>query len=131
MRDARARILEDLLSVYDACWAPFQRARVLITALSVVWRDGESEADASARFDVDRMGQEALELLTQKVSATSRFWFRLCAVLIQTIIPTDVLLGRHESRCPIESDGTYVAGIARISSVARGGRDDECCWDAR
>lgn len=66
-REARRRVLEDLLSVYDASWALVQRARVLVTALGVAWRDGQSEVDASARFGVDQMGQEVLELLAREV----------------------------------------------------------------
>ncbi|KAF8556865.1 hypothetical protein OG21DRAFT_1495257 [Imleria badia] len=66
-REARERVLEDLLSVYDANWAPVQRARMLVTALSVAWRDGQSEAEASAGLDVDRVGREALELLVREI----------------------------------------------------------------
>ena len=53
--------------MYDASWAPVQRARVLVTALGVSWRDGRSEGDASTRFDVEHVGQEALELLARGV----------------------------------------------------------------
>ncbi|KAH0826731.1 cysteine peptidase C50 [Lanmaoa asiatica] len=67
-REAIGRILADLLLVYGASQAPIQRARVLVTALSVSWRDGRSEdPDASTQFDVDHMGQEALELLAREV----------------------------------------------------------------
>ncbi|KAF8446447.1 peptidase family C50-domain-containing protein [Boletus edulis BED1] len=55
-----------LTSVYNPSWAPIQRARVLVTALGVAWRDGQGEGDASTRFNVDRMGQEALKLLGQE-----------------------------------------------------------------
>ena len=57
-REAIRRILEDLLAVYDVGWAPVRRARVLVTALGVSWRDAEAPG-----LDVDRMGVEALELL--------------------------------------------------------------------
>lgn len=64
-REAMGRILEDLLSVYDSSWAPIQRARVLVTALSMSWRD---EGYEGPHFNVDDMGQEALELLAREVS---------------------------------------------------------------
>ncbi|KAF8139773.1 peptidase family C50-domain-containing protein [Boletus edulis] len=68
VRGVRRHLLEELLSVYNPSWAPIQRARVLVTALGVAWRDGQGEGNASTRFDVDRMGQEALELLGQETS---------------------------------------------------------------
>jgi separase len=87
-REAMEHVLEDLLSVYDTSWAPVQRARVLVTALGVSWRDGRSEGDgdASARFDVERVGQEALELLAREVGCRlARFVSRLLMrVAVQT-----------------------------------------------
>ncbi|KAI9568353.1 hypothetical protein HD554DRAFT_2172437 [Boletus coccyginus] len=62
-------ILEVLLSVYDANWAPIQRARVLVTALGVSWCDGRSGVDA----DVDQVGREALELLARETSDVDSF----------------------------------------------------------
>lgn len=85
-REAMERILEDLLSVYDASSAPVQRARVLVTALSVSWRDGPRDGpDASTQLDVDRMGQEALALLAREVSGVSvlRARARVESVLVQ------------------------------------------------
>ena len=79
-REAMEHVLEDLLSVYDASWAPVQRARVLVTALGVSWRDGRSEGDggASARFDVERVGQEALELLGREVGIVWLVLYLVC-----------------------------------------------------
>ena len=64
-RGAMRRILDDLLSVYDASWAPVRRARVLIMTLGVAWRD----PDGSTELDVDGIGQEALALLAREVGA--------------------------------------------------------------
>ncbi|KAF8139770.1 hypothetical protein EV363DRAFT_1413348 [Boletus edulis] len=88
VRGVRRHLLEELLSVYNPSWALIQRAQVLVTALGVAWRDGRGEGDASTRFDVDRMGQEALELLGQ-----------------EAMIPTDVLFcGHGESRSSAEAE---------------------------
>jgi len=69
--EAMKHVLEDSLSVYNTSWAPIQCAQVLVTALSVSWRDGRSERDASTVFNVDQMGREVLELLARKVGAVS------------------------------------------------------------
>lgn len=71
-REARKHVLEELLVVYDASWAPVQRVRVLVTALGVAWRDGQSEADVSTWLEVDLIGREALESLAQQVGCLFR-----------------------------------------------------------
>ncbi|KAF8122159.1 hypothetical protein EV363DRAFT_1301347 [Boletus edulis] len=78
-------------------------ARVLVTALGVIWRDGQGEGDASAH--VDRMGQEVLALLSQEVGRPSR-------------PASHVLFCRHGSLA--EAEHTRVDGTARVSSVACG-----------
>lgn len=66
--EAMRHVLDNLLSVYDASWAPVRRARALITALGMSWHDGpHSGANASTRVDVDRLGHEALALLAREV----------------------------------------------------------------
>ncbi|KIK92250.1 hypothetical protein PAXRUDRAFT_830139 [Paxillus rubicundulus Ve08.2h10] len=59
-------ILQDLLAIYDASWTPVQRAGVVMTALSVSWRNGSSSGDGQTGLDAERMGREALELLERE-----------------------------------------------------------------
>ncbi|KAF9225675.1 hypothetical protein BS17DRAFT_749997 [Gyrodon lividus] len=62
-------ILQDLLEIYHASWAPVQRAGMLVTALSVSWRDRGVFVGEETRLDAERMGKEALELLAREDAA--------------------------------------------------------------
>ncbi|KAF8842467.1 hypothetical protein BDN67DRAFT_965802 [Paxillus ammoniavirescens] len=66
VREALWAILQDLLAIYDASWAAVQRAGVVVTALSVTWRDGGTSGDEQTGLDAERMGREALELLARE-----------------------------------------------------------------
>ncbi|KAG9309980.1 peptidase family C50-domain-containing protein [Chiua virens] len=93
--EAIAQIMEDLLSVYDAREAPIQRARVLVTAFSVSWRDRRSDgSDASTQFNVDHVSREALDLLSHKTPESDD----LATLVPQLKLGTHMWLALHGYR---------------------------------
>jgi separase len=90
VREALWAILQDLLAIYDASWAPVQRAGVVVTSLSVSWRDGGTSGDEQIGLDAERMGREALELLAREVGVPT-FCLSSACVQVTPLIPADRL----------------------------------------
>ncbi|KAI6148818.1 peptidase family C50-domain-containing protein [Pisolithus tinctorius] len=71
VRTTMLSILRDLLAVYNAKWAPAQRAGALLCGLDVLWRDRGSAAEGnengSYQLDVEDMGREVLTLVEREL----------------------------------------------------------------
>ncbi|KAF9233396.1 peptidase family C50-domain-containing protein [Melanogaster broomeanus] len=95
-REVVWHVLQDLLEIYDASWAPVRRVRVLVTALSISWKDGYASGGEQTWLDAERMGKEALELLARDVCVKTPG--HLPILIPQLRIPAHLWLALHAYR---------------------------------